>query len=47
MVVFAATVLFLAELVESDDEKPCRGKIRNWVREEENKVISVSSSVQS
>ena len=27
-----ATVFLLTELVDSDDEKPHRGKTRNWIR---------------
>ena len=30
-----ATVFLLAELVDSDDEKPHRGKTRNWVKRKE------------
>ena len=32
MAELVGTVFLLVELVDSDDEKPHRGKIRNWVK---------------
>ena len=31
----AATLVVLCELLDSDDEKPTRGKTRNWIKRRE------------
>ena len=31
----AATLVVLCKLLESDDEKPTRGKTRNWIKRRE------------
>ncbi len=37
MAELAVSVLLLTELIDSDDEKPHRGKTRNWVKRRRDK----------
>ena len=37
------TLAALNELMDSDDEKPRRGKTRNWIKRSTREVISITS----
>ena len=37
-----ATLVVLSELIDSDDEKPSRGKTREWVQKRSEKACTIT-----